>query len=322
MQNVDDSMHIWESPDDANWSSATPADYSVPAQRATGYPQQILVSAHGKAYLLGQDESTGAIQIWTSNKSTFSSGYQLPQSPPSLPLGLVDTGTCVVAAVLQYTKSDTIDGVVAGNASPRALESWSLCGGQLSAQPAVLSLPDSAFNTWDEFHIVRDGSTAEVIDNDARYVLRSGVWSRAAYAFPDAYLLLSNENAAVNVDGSDYWVAGPSGKVSTGRLPAGQLPDAGVATGDGPIVAGCAVTEGFVVGGSTLPPGGKEVAAIWWSPDGHTWHKMPVLRNSLQRLNRIIGTACAPDGTVLIIGETFSADRSATASAWTESFTR
>lgn len=325
VQNSDSTMHIWESPDGASWNSVTPPDYSVPDQMAPGYPQQVMVAADGRAYLLGQDASNAEVQVWVSNGETFSSSYQIPASSPILPLGIVSTGNCVIAVTLRYTTADLVGGAVASNASPTELDGWSLCGDKPAPQPAVLPLPANDFNQWSEFSVGLDGSNAAVIDNNTRYELRSGSWSRLAGTAPASYPVLSNGQSTVGVvggrNGRSYWTTDSSTKVSTGELPPGELPDAGVAVAAS-VNAGCATPDGFVLGGSTTPPGGKEVAAIWWSPDGHTWNKMPVLQNSLQELNQIIGTACAPNGSVLIIGDRFGSGQSDSVSAWVGTFTR
>ena len=89
--------------------------------------------------------------------------------------------------------------------------------------------------------------------------------------------------------------------MTTAALPVGQLPDAGVAPLSGQTVtSACSDGSGFVLAGTTSASESRAYGAVWTSPDGRRWTKMPVTPNGLSEFNEIFGVACSPDGVLLL----------------------
>jgi hypothetical protein len=117
----------------------------------------------------------------------------------------------------------------------------------------------------------------------------------------DGSTVVAVPGAGANMGGdSEVWRSTGVSVVSS-RLPVGQLPDAGVTPpGEQAVASGCSDGSGFVLAGFTRPNESKAVGAIWTSPDGRRWAKMPVTLNGLNRFREILGVGCSPDGILLI----------------------
>lgn len=146
--------------------------------------------------------------------------------------------------------------------------------------------------------------------------------SSAAFAAADQLRSLADGASGTAVCGN-AWVSGASPLYGTGSadgaltcwyrrhgddrwrasLPeVGRLPDAGVAAlGDQQIDGLCAAGDRFIAVGSSATSDTAEVGAIWVSPDGTAWHKLPTIASGLTHF-ALLKSVAEYDGVAVATG--------------------
>jgi len=314
-QNVMDGgsaeVHILSSSDGKNWTDITPPAYWAANAGQPGAPQNLLATDGNKVYLLGADDV--GLDVWTEGTDGWDpivgmNDYESYQGD-FLPLGIASSKGCVYTAVIDYPQGMVINGIpsIGLSADAERVDVWPLCGGTFG-KPATLSFNATDLVEWDDLQLSADSQGAVLFARGDEYRISGqqlqrvrGIPSQPALTVTDGSTVVAVPGAGANMGGdSEVWRSTGVSVVSS-RLPVGQLPDAGVTPpGEQAVASGCSDGSGFVLAGFTRPNESKAVGAIWTSPDGRRWAKMPVTLNGLNRFREILGVGCSPDGILLI----------------------
>jgi hypothetical protein len=305
--------HVLSSGDGVNWKDVSPPLYTGANGGELGAPQDLLATDGSNVYLIGSSDV--GLDVWTDGvggfDSTIGNGYEYYSDQGNfLPVGIVSSHGCVYWAVAVFQQGGVADGTPVLGAAVERVDVWSYCNGSVAANPAALSYDVSDDVNWTDFKLTADSAGPVLLARGNEYRLFGAQLQKTRAIPADPMLTVTNgstvvaaEVASANLGGQgvgQLW-SSAGASVSPSRLPVGELPDAGVAPEAGQTVAsGCSEGKGFVLAGFTSPNQNEAVGAVWTSPDGQSWSKMPVKQNELDQFSEILGVGCSPDGILLL----------------------